>query len=798
MLINYLKTAVRNLVRFRIYSAINIVGLAVGTAACLLIFMYVRNDLSFDKFNRNYSRIYRVDQVFTQNGKVEPWSLTPTGYANAFPNEFPGVKTVRLKQGLGNIVVTYNGRMFTLDDFCLADSSFFDVFTFPLIEGNPKTALSEPFSAVITQEEARKIFGSEDPMGKLVRVDNLFDFKIAGVAKDPPHNSSIQFSLLASFISLKDIFHSRSSELLNDFGSSDYYTFLLLPGGMRIEEIRNNLHSLLLKYRGADLSKGERLVIQPFSDIHFDRTYLFDFPNKGDIQYDYILSGIALFILLIACINFINISTARSSTRAREIGIRKVLGSSRAGLIRQFIFEFAMLALLSLVLALVLAELFLPGFNSLANSHLSVRLLSDPETILTFAAIWILVVFSACAYPSFYLSSFVPALTMKGGKTSGGRAGITRKSLIVFQFSISVFLIVATIVMWSQYRFLKAHKLGFNAHEVVFLPLNTEVNSSYDAFKSQLLQGPGVITVTRSNWIPGHPQDIESYYWTGKTGRQSGSFYTSIVDPDYAIALGLKFAAGRNFSWNMPTDWKESIILNETAARMMGWTPEEAIGKSVTTYYHPKGHVIGVIRDFNFQSLQQGIQPVAMMIDSSVNYYHTLALKLSSRDIPGTIAYLRSTWKMFSPDLPFDYKFLDQSFEGLYLSEQRLSRVFGAFSLLSVVIACLGLFGLSSYSAQARMKEMGIRKVVGASASQIVGLAVGDFVKFVAIANVIAWPLAYYAMQRWLRNFAYRIDMAPWIFLLAGGLALAIAMATVSVHAIKAAAANPVDALHYE
>ena len=803
MIKNYLKTAFRNLLRFKVYSAINIIGLAVGMAACMLIFLYVQNDMSFDKFNKNYHRIYRVAQEFTQNGKDVTWALTPTGYGNAFPNDFLGVKAVRISfPGMGGGVVRYDDKLFTVKDFVFADSAFFDVFTFPLLEGDPKTALSEPFSVVLSQSEAQKVFGNVDPVGKTIRVSNLFDFKVTGVAKDPPPNSSIQFGYLVSFVSLRDIFHKMypkfSASILNNFSSSSYYTFLLLPKGFQVQTIRDNLPSFLEKYLGKDNSETTRLLLQPLRNVHFNTEFLFDFPNKGDIRYDYILSGIALFILLIACVNFINISTARSATRAKEIGMRKVLGSNRSRLVWQFILEFAVVALGSAALALVLVELFLPSFNSTTGAHLSANLVSDPGLILSFGAVWILVVVLACAYPSFYLSSFEPAAIMKGSVKSGTRGSLTRKSLIVFQFAISVFLIAVTIVMWSQYNFLRSHKLGFDSQQVLYLPSNTELNKSYDAFKSQLLRSPGVARVARANWIPGHPQDIEGYSRMGKDGEHSGSFYTLIVDPDYAKALDLKFAAGRNFSWQMPSDWKESFILNETAAKMMGWTPDSAIGQAMTSSFHPVGRVIGVVKDFNFKSLQHKIEPVVMLMDSSLNYYNTVVLKISSKDIPGTINDVRSTWKQFSPDLPFDYHFLDQSFDQLYRSEQKLSEIFGTCSMLAILIACLGLFGLAAYATQERTKEMGIRKVLGASVPQIINLIASDFVKLVLIANLIAWPLAYYAMQEWLQNFAYKIDIGAWVFIVSGLVALVIALATVSSQAIRAATANPVESLRYE
>lgn len=799
---NYLIVAARNISKNKVHSFINIVGLAVGLAACLLIYLYVRNDLSFDKFNKNYNRIYRVVQDFRQNGKMVTWAPTPTGYANAFPEKFPGVISVRVSiPQMGNAVVKYKEKLFSVKNFTFADSSFFDVFSMPLIIGNPKTALSAPFSIVLSQSEAKKIFGSINPVGKMIRINNRFDYTVTGIAKDPPSNSSIQFGYLASFVSIRGIYHKlfpKREDILNNFSSSNYYTFLLLPKGYRIETIRSGLPAFLTKIFGEYNKDSGRLLLQPLSDIHFNKTYVFDFTNKGDIQYDYILSGIALFILLIACINFINISTASSAARAKEIGMRKVLGSNRSKLIWQFILEFSIMAFAALVLAVVIVELLIPSFNSLAKVHLSSNLITNPKILLSFMGVWFIVVILASAYPSFHLTSYQPAAVMKGYIASVNKGSFIRKSLIIFQFAISVFLIAVTMVMWSQYNFLRLHKLGFDAKHVIYLPSNNEIKKNYDAFKSQLLQQRGILDVSRANWVPGNAQDIEGYTWTNATGQHSDSYYTLIVDPDYAKVLGFKFVSGRNFSRQMPSDWNRSFILNETAAQMIGWTPKSAIGQKLKTYYHPNGQVIGVVKDFNFKSLQQNVEPVVMLMDTSAKYYNTVALKISSADIPGTINYLESTWKQFSPDLPFEYHFLDQSFEQLYRSEERLSEIFGAFALLAILIACMGLFSLVSYVVQQRTKEVGIRKVLGASVPQVVNLIIKDFIKLVLIGSVIAWLPVYYFMTNWLNSFAYRINISLLIFVYSGLIALVIALATVSIHSIKAATANPIKSIRYE
>jgi putative ABC transport system permease protein len=797
MLNNYLKTAFRNFLRFKFYSAINITGLAIGMAACMLISLYVQKDMSFDKFNKNYDRIYRVVDIWTQNGNVAPWALTPTGFANAFQNDFPGVKAVRISHSMGTVVLKYKDRPFKVNELILADSGFFDMFTFPFIEGNPKTALAEPMSIVLSQSEAQKIFGNAEPIGKILRVENQFDLKVTGVVKDPPNNSSIQFHYLVSFVSLPEIYHG-SGELLNNFNSNDYYTFLLLPKGDRVESIRNSLPSLLKKYKGEDITRYEKILLQPLSEVHFNKSLLFDFPNIGDEQYDYMLSGVAFFILLIACVNFINLSTARSATRAKEIGIRKTLGSNRSKLVWQLMMEFVVLALVAVAIGLVLLELSLPIFNSVTQAHLSANLLDNPAQILAFVAIWILVVIVASAYPALYISSLQPAASIKGLTKSGSRGNFFRKSLIVFQFAISTFLITVTIVMWSQYDFLKSHKLGFEGSHVIYLPRSKEITGNYDAFKQQLLKFPQIKGVARTGWLPGDPYDIEGYNWIDKSGERSGSYYTMIVDPDLATVLDLKFLSGRNFSSDMPSDRNESFVINETAAKTMGWNPSEAIGQTLRSSYGERGKIIGVVKDFNIKSLRHRIEPVVMSMDSSHPQQFEVTMKISGTNIPATLRYIKSQWERFSPNFPFDYSFLDESFRRLYDSEQRLSGIFTTSSLLSIVIACLGLFGLAAYETEQRTKEMGVRKVCGASVPQLVGLISGDFAKLVFVANLVAWPLAYYAMDKWLQNFAYKINIDVWIFVTSGFVALAIALATVSSHAIKAATTNPVESLRYE
>lgn len=802
---NYLKIAFRNILKQKTTSFINIMGLAVGITACLLISLYIWNDFSFDKSNRNFDSIYRVCPQFSRDGSESTWSLTPTGYAQAFVNEFLGVKSVRLSKAENYTpVIKYDDRLFTVENFLFTDPSIFEIFDFPLIEGNPQKVLSEPNSIVITQTQARKIFGDIHPLGKTIRVNNLYDFKVTGIAKDTPANSSVQFNFLVPFTNLRDVFAKEylwknvsDEKIFNNFSSLSYYTFILLPDGTTLESIQKKLPAFLDKYLGTGTSEQMKLFLQPLGDIHFNVAIQFDFPNKGNKGSDYILGVIASFILLIACVNFVNISTARSSTRAKEIGLRKVLGADRIKIIWQFTSEFTALTFLAVIIAVLLTVLTLPYFNTLVEKHLTLSSLNSGKLILMFISAWILLIILTSAYPSFYYSSFKPIPIIRGVIKFGSKSGFVKKFLIVFQFAISAFLIVMAIAITKQYYFLKSHALGFDKEHVIFLPANTEINKNFDVFKSLVIQKAGINYVSKTNWIPGRPNCIETYSWSGKTERQSDSFYSLIVDPDYAPAIDLKFAKGRNFSREMFSDVDNSYILNETAARKMGFTPENVIGQQIKSQFRHNGHVIGVVKDFNFKSLHSQVEPVMMLMDSRAKY-SDIIIKMSSQDISLTLNYIHETWEQLASNFPFDYHFLDQDFENLYSSEEKLNQIIALFSGLSIFIACLGLLGIVSHSIQERTKEIGVRKVLGSSVNGLVYLLTREYAALILVANLIAWPVAYYVMNNWLEDFAYRIEISWWVFVLSGLIALLIALATVSYQAIKAALANPSESLRYE
>jgi len=804
MLKNYFFIAFRNIKKSQVFSIVNILGLAVAISACVMISLYITGDMSYDKSNKNYENIFRVNQQFKKDAGDVVWSLTPSGFAKAFENEFAGVHTVRLSTTeLYKPVIKFNDRLLTASEFVFTDPSFFKIFDFELIHGDVNTVINEPFSIVLSQTEAQRIFGIENPVGNILRVNNLFDFKVTGIAKDPPDNSTIRFKYLAPMTNVKEIFRYEynwnlsDDDILNSFNAANFYTFIMLPNSQSKETIQNHLPDFLHKFVNERASENSSLILQPLSSIHFGTDLQFDFPNRGNLKNNYILGAIAFFILFIACINFINISTAQSNRRAKEIGLRKVLGAHRVKIISQFITEFVMLTLIAVLFSVIIVALFLPIFNELTGQKTSLLMLMNLDTFFILISVWFLVVLVTCIYPAFYLSSFQPVETIKKSVGSGKTKRYFKKALIVFQFVISIFLIVVTFTIFKQHSFMKSHKLGFDKEQVLFISSNEEISKNYDVFKNILVQRTDIQNVSRANWVPSNPHNIENYSWIGKTGRQSDGFYSLFVEENYSQTLGFQLAAGRDFLKEYSTDKNASYIINETAAKKMGWTPQEAIGKTIDSYAHGSRQVIGVVKDFNITSLHQKIDPVIVSIGDPSQLY-LIVVKIDSQNIDESLSAVNKLWKTLSPNSPFDYHFLDKDFENLYRTEERLSSIVSLFSGISILITCLGLLGLVIHSTRERTKEVGIRKVLGASSNGILFLLIKEYLLLILIAGIVAYPASYYFLNQWLQNFAYRIDISWWIFVLAGGIILVAPLATVIYQSLKTANTNPVESLRYE
>lgn len=808
MLKNYFKTAWRNLMKHRTFSFINIAGLSIGIAVCFIIMMYVQNELSFDRFNKNADRIVRV--VFKADingGKIFEANVMPP-VAQAMKNDYPEVQDATRLQVAGTPKITYKDKTFKDDEMAFVDPNFFSIFTLPLIEGVATTALQQPNTIIITKAIAKKYFGSDpdsyrDALGKtLVFPDNKnVSFKVTGVIDKVPANSHFHFDLFASMMSIDD---SKSDSWMG----SNYFTYLLLKKGADYKKLESKLPGMVEKYMGPQLqqsmgislkqfiTKGNHLgfALQPLTSIHLYSHANYELSPAGNAMYVYIFGAIAIFMLLIACINFINLSTASASQRAKEVGVRKVIGSGKTQLIKQFLIESALLVCIALLISSVLVELALPVFNSISGQDLNFGF--SLKIISAFIGLGLLVSLIAGLYPAFYLSSFKPIEVLKGKFTSANKSFGLRSSLVVFQFFISVGLIIGTIVVWQQMKFIQNKNLGYDKEQLLTIPNSYALGNNEEVYKQEMLQNPQIVNATVSSYKPAGPSNSGNAF-AYPEGHDNQIMKTTEyhVDENYIPAFGMKMATGRNFSKTFAMD-STAMIINQTAAKAFGWNDQTAIGKTIIRENSNRGkdvpfHVVGVVKDFNFQSLHQPITPLLMTLFPESG----LIFKVKTADIKGLLATMKMKWDKFNTGEPFTFTFMDDLYNKTYAAEQNTGTILNIFALLTIFVACLGLFGLATYTAEQRTKEIGIRKVLGASVASVTKMLSKDFIKLVFIACLIAFPLSWWAMNKWLQSFAYRIHVSWWIFLVAGVAAILIALITVSFQAIKAAVANPVDSL---
>jgi putative ABC transport system permease protein len=810
MLKNYLKIALRNLLRHKGYSLINVAGLAVGIACCLLILLYVQDELAYDRHHEKAGQIYRAALDGRLADKDFHFAVSCAPLAVILPQELPEVLASTRLRNRSGVLVRSGEKRFTEDHIFYADSTVFGVFTFPLVQGDPKTALAHPNAIVLTVAMAAKYFGDENPIGKTLALDDQ-DYQITGVMQDAPRQSHFHPDFLAAMATLPD---SRDPSWLNN----NFYTYLVLPANTSATEFEAKVATVVKKYVDPQVkaavgigfdefvaSGGRyRYYLQRLPDIHLHSKLDVEIEANGDIKYLYIFSAIAVFILLIACINFMNLATARSANRAKEVGIRKVLGSFRSQLVQQFLSESILISVIALLIAIGLAELLLPFFNNLAAKQLQADFLSGNPARFGLIGFALLVGIIAGSYPAFFLASFQPVSVLKGKLSRPGGTGSRwlRSGLVVFQFAISIALIAGTAVVQQQLQYVQRQNLGFDKEHVVVIQKAGKLKQQSPAFKQELLRSPEVLNASAATEVPGRWFSNTTVQPEGAPPDRFELLWYLAADEDFVKTLGMKIIAGRNFSKAFSTD-SSAVILNETAVKRLGLT--EAVGKKIvlmgrTREESLKFTVIGVLKDFHFESLRQEIRPLALFPQRALRERAPgfVAVRLRPKNLPATLAFLENKWREFVPHHPFEYSFLDADFEALYRAEQRTGRIFGAFSALAILIACLGLFGLASFMTEQRTKEIGVRKVLGASVAQVVILLSKDFTRLVLIALMIAAPAAYLAMNRWLQDFAYRIEISWWVFALAGSVALFIALLTVSTQAIKAALANPVEALRYE
>ena len=807
MLKNYIIITIRNIRRNTSYSFLNVAGLAVGMAGFILISLFTRYHLSYDRYHEQAGRIYRVATESRLHGTIT--ALTPNPMAPELSREFPEVvQAVRIDHVKEKVLIRYENKVFKEERFFLSDPNVFKVFSFPLIRGNPDSALKEKYSVVISETMTDKYFGGDDPLGKILNFENKLDFQVTGVMKDIPPNSHFQSDFIASFACADEINWKGYSA---DRTQKSLHTYVLLRKGASAPEFEKKLAAFVNRFLapvmeeyapmkdkipGGLESMTFALFLQPLTRIHLHSHLFAELSPNYDIRYIYIFSGIGIFILLIACINFMNLSTAYSGKRSKEVGLRKVLGAQRTQLIKQFIAESVVMSFIALFLALGLVGVSLPAFNSLMGEGLVTGSFVNGSFLVGLVVLTVLVGLASGSYPAFFVSAFRPDRVLKGTFKLGTKSPL-RSVLVVSQFMITAGLIFATIVMTSQLHFIRNRKLGFDKDQVIVLPLESEAEiRNYLALKRELLEFPDIENVTGASNVFTRIYSSSPFWWEGAQENETRRVQKLYVDYDFIETFGIEIVDGRDFSKLMASDRSQAYMINESAAQAFGWT--SPLGKQIArlSSRRARGTVIGVIEDFHFRSLHQRIEPLLLILRD--NYLRNVFVKIRGENIPGALAFIKNKWEGFFPARPFEYFFLDEDIDRMYVSEMRLSRVFRYTSLLAVFIACLGLFGLISYTTEQRTKEIGVRKILGASLPSIVMLFSREFVRLVCIASLIVLPFAYFSMNRWLQNFAYRSGISVWMFALAVAASLLVALITISYKSIKAARANPVDALRYE
>ncbi|MEO5595260.1 MAG: ABC transporter permease [Chitinophagaceae bacterium] len=794
MIKNYFNIALRNLMRHKVFSLINIAGLSVGMAACFLIYQYVNFETGYDTFHSKADRIYRVVTDVTTPSETDKIGITTAPIAIGLKKDFPEVEdAVRLARD--EFLVQKGNVKFQEKNTVLADSTLFKIFDFPLVSGNKKTALTEPMSIILSQTAAKKYFGDTNPLGQQLQLTGAaINATVTGIMKDIPANSQIQADMFVSMSSWKPIYGYPTSD--SEWTNHNYYTYLLLKPHADAKALEARLPAFMERHHGEEAKKlqmQDYLSLEPFRDVYLKSKR--DGFVTGSINNVYIFSVIALFILIIACINFINLTTARSAERAKEVGIRKVAGAGRFQLAKQFIGESVIICLVAFLLAVLLCFMLLPLFNQLAGKEISNSILNTPLQLLMLFVISVAIGILAGIYPSLVLSSYKPVNVLKGRFSTGNTGMLLRKSLVVFQFTISVILIAGTIIVYRQLSYMRNQELGFSKDQVMVI--NTNFDKNKDHFKKSLASITGVLSTSYSSSVPGswHTSAYSSVQnKAGETQKTNLDLY--FVDFDFIKQYNLKIVAGRAFSKDFLTDTTQAMVINETAARSLGYSlPKDAVGRDFDQWGR-KGKIIGVLKDFHYHSLQENIKPLTMRIEPGG--YGLISIKMSAANLPATIKAVESKWNQAIPNRPFDFYFLDDFLYKQYKTEDNFGNLFLNFAVLAIFISCLGLLGLASYSTIQRTKEIGVRKVLGASVTGIVQLLSKDFLKLVLIAIVIATPVSWLVMNKWLQTFAYKTSLSLWIFFSAGVLAIIVAVSIVSFQAIKAALANPVKSLRTE
>ncbi len=803
MLRNYFTVAMRNVLKDKFYSLINVFGLTLGIASCIFITIYIHDELSYDRFNEKADRIYRITEFIETEGSGERSSSAPFPTGPTLQEDYSNLieSQVRFFDFQSPTLLVANRddseKEFNEPNVLFVDSTFFRIFDYEVIKGNKETALSQPNSVLLTESAAKRYFGDQDPIGKFLRIEGRQELMVTGVMPDTPRNAHFQFDFLVSFSTLRNFFNGQYPQT---WYWNPCWTYVLLKPGVNPSELSQYFPAFIQKYFPEFIRAEARMELQPLTKIHLTSDLEFELEANSSEQNIYVFTVIGLVILFIASMNFMNLSTARSAKRAKEVGLRKTLGGERPQLVFQFLLESLIIVFLAIVLAIGLSIAGLSSFNALAEKSIGYDIFFNPVILLLLLTVFIIVGIGSGLYPAFVLSSFVPAKVLKDSQAKGGRGAVLRKVLVVVQFSLSIIMIISTVIAINQLDFLRKSDTGFDSEQVVYISaLRTPITRTYPAFKKQLEQREDIVSMTGILDVLGSKHQGDNFRFEGMD--KSKLFSVIWINHDFFKTFDLKMAAGREFDETKTTDDTLAIIVNEALVKQMGWTADNAIGKPFDyNQYH--GEIVGVVEDFNFVSKHRTIEPLILQLRSNPGHFSFslkyVAIKLNTQDIKGTLAAIEQKWKELAPGRPFDYFFLDDELDKLYKDEEKLGKVAGIFSVLAVVVACLGLFALASFIAEERKKEIGIRKVMGGSVGQIVLLLSTDFSKLIAIAFIISCPIAWYAVNKWLNGFAFRIDIHWGIFALVGLVTFAIALLTTSYRALQAAFSNPIKTLRHE
>lgn len=805
---NFLISALRNFSRNKFYTLLNILGLSIGLAAFIFILLYVRDELTYDKFNKKHDRIYRIESNFNISNRHDLFAIVPIPMGPAFKLEFPEVESFCRLGDVGNSLFRYGDKESYENNFYFADSTIFDIFTINCLEGDPKKALTEPFTIVLTETVAKKYFGDKDPVGEMMKTGSGRSYKVTAVIEDPPANSHLVYGALLSAITYQELIGADNFNSMEPmaFWNIGCYTYILLNENSSMEDIVKKFPAFYDKYMrpiGDQINASFDLLYTPLAGTHFRQGLGADRPT-GNMAYIYIFSAVALFILLLATINYMNMATARSANRAREVGLRKVVGAYRKQIISQFLAESLLLTFTALVIAIFIVFLFLPDFNQLTGKDMTFSRFLQPAILGSIILITLLVGVLSGSYPSFYLSSFMPINVLKGNAAKSGKtSSFLRRALVVVQFFIAIFMIIGTIVVSSQLSFLRNADLGFKKDNLVVIELqDSAFRSKVETFKNELLQNPDILSASNSTGVPGQIDWIQVMRVEREDKMSEMALILAQVDYDYVKTMGMEIVQGRDFDKNMGTDKTEAVIINETGVKTLGWD-DNPIGKKIQYGFDLDSNqgrmlkVIGVVKDFHFRSMHNKIEPVILFISEVPRYFLTLRLRDGKEK--EALAAIEDKWNAYGAGRPFDYRTISDIMDEQYTGEHKIGLIFQLTTIIAIFIALLGLLGLSSFVAEQKTKEIGVRKILGASVGNILQLLYREFVFLILIAFVIAVPVAWWRLDIWLNDsFIYHTSIKLGYFLLAGLAAFIVGMVTISFYIVRAASGNPVDAVKYE